>query len=42
MTQLGQQNANLNLQIAIEAPECPAFLRSHASLLANLDSSESN
>ena len=37
---MDSRNANLNLQIATEAPECPGFLRSHASILANLDSSE--
>jgi hypothetical protein len=37
---LDSRNANLNLQIATEAPECPGFLRSHASILANLDSSD--
>jgi hypothetical protein len=37
---LDSRNANLNLQIATEAPEYPGFLLSHASILANLDSSE--
>jgi hypothetical protein len=37
---LDSRNANLNLQIATEAPQGPGFLRSHAPLLANLDSSD--
>ena len=37
---LDSRNANLNLQIATDAPQGPGFLRSHAPLLANLDSSD--
>jgi hypothetical protein len=36
---LDSRNANLNLQITTEALDCPNFLRSHASIPANLDSS---
>jgi len=41
VTQLGQQNGNLNLEPSCEDQKCPIFLQSHTSIPANLDSSES-
>lgn len=37
---MDSRNANLNPQTAAETLECSGFLRSHASILANLDSSD--
>jgi len=39
VTQLGQQNGNLNLEPSCEDQKCPIFLQSHTSIPANLDSS---
>jgi hypothetical protein len=40
VTQLGQQNGNLNLEPSCEDQKCPIFLQSHTSIPANLDSSD--
>jgi hypothetical protein len=42
VTQLGQQNGNLNLEPSCEDQKCPIFLQSHTSIPASLDSSLRN